>query len=172
MNIVFSTNNHVMSYLIRKATKSEVSHVSIRYSGDESHWMVEAKGGEGVAPGWWNYFLKKNKVVGTYKIKNIEERDLEKIVDDCLDIMIGKHYDYLAVFGILITYIVKKITGKEIKNFLGSSKNYFCSEFILRVSKVIEEQSNTKIYEGDFELTSPEDLLKQSKDNEYLELIN
>lgn len=169
MQIVFSKRNSFVSWLIRFMTSSNVSHVSIHFTGVESNWMVDSTG-QGVKPGWWNYFKSKNTIVKTFGIINIEKELLENVVDNALDKMVGRKYDYFSLLGFGISIIVYKIFRKKIKNIFGSSKLYFCSEFILRVSKTIEEQTKVKIYEGNFELTSPNDLLKQSFDNKYLNI--
>jgi len=168
MDIVFSKYNSILSKLIRFGTKSDSSHAAIRFGGDEANWMVHSTA-HGVQPGWWNYFIRKAIVTHIFRINGIDENALEVAVDKCLDEVIGKSYDFKALIGLFITTIIRLVTGKEIKNFMGSSKTYFCSEFVLKVSKVIEKETGFKIYDGEFEETTPEDLLKQSYSNPYLE---
>lgn len=171
MEIVFSSNKTIDSWLVRTFTKSKASHVSLRFSGDESKWMVDATPTKGVWPGWWDTFTKKNKVVARYGIRNIDEEILENITDQTMDEMVGKGFDYFGVIGLAIVVLVKLIFKKDIKNFLGSNKVFFCTEFLLKFNQKIKECTEIEIYTGDLETTVPQDLLTQSKDNPNLEWL-
>lgn len=118
------------------------------------------------------FFKNHNKNIECFKITNIEESLLNQIVDDCLDEMVGKKYDYLSAIGIFVVWIIKKTFRKDIKNFLGSSKTHFCSEFMLKISEAIEEKTSIRIYDGEYEKTTPQDLYEQSLNNDYLEKIS
>ena len=159
-----------MSALIRYLTNSPCSHVAIRFSGEESNWMVEAAS-KGVYPGWWHYFNKKNTIIDRFEIVGIDEVLLEKVVDEALDEMVGEKYDILGLIGFAIAIAVKAVTGKVIKNIFGSKKMMFCSEFILRVSNKIKKELGIQIFEGDPELTSPGEEWEQAKNNQYLKRL-
>jgi len=171
MQIVFSTNSGFTSWMIRKFSSSVVSHVSLRFGGEESNWMVDSSGKHGgVQPGWWPSFVKKNKVIAIYEITTEKEKEMETLLDRGLHHAIDKEYDYMAILGFAIQIALGKV-GWKVSNFLGSRKAMFCSEFILKFSNVLERHVGIKLYEGELEEITPQDLKLQSKVNDLLVLI-
>lgn len=165
MQIVFSyTPKNLASWLIRKLTKSKVSHVSLRFGGEDRNWMAEATA-KGVQPGWWNTFLKHNKVVYVFEYQSSNEQVLNQVVDECMDDMIGKHYDFLALIGFALHILFQSLGFKSRRNLLGSAKSYVCSEFIMRVFGRVTDHLGTLVLDGDPELTTPEDLYQKCKAN-------
>jgi len=171
MQIVFSTNKSFTSWMIRKFTRSKASHVSLRFGGEESNWMVDSSGKHGgVQPGWWPSFVKKNKVIAIYEINTDKEKEMEALLDRGLHRAIDKSYDYLAVLGFAIQIILGTVNIK-VSNFLGSKDALFCSEFILKFSQVMERHIGIKIYEGELEEITPQELIEQSIDNALLKVV-
>ena len=170
MQLVFSSHKRsILSKMIMWFTDSDISHVSIRFGKLEANWMVEAAR-NGVQPGWWNFFAKKNEVKYAFELVNLNEAVLEQIVDECLDAMIGKRYDIFGILGFAIALGLKKLGFKNVKNIFGSKRVFFCSELVMRIAYKIEEHFKVVIFTGDPELTSPADLLKQCISNPYLKL--
>ena len=169
MQIIFSNHKgSVVSKLIMHMTNSNISHASIRFGRTESSWMVEATG-KGVYPGWWNHFTKTSNVVHAFEVKGVDEEKLEKLVDECLDDMIGKSYDFRGIIGFAIAILLKYLGCKKIRNIFGSEKLYFCSEFVMRIAKKIQEKFGVIVFVGDPELMSPYDLFTQCLNNKYLD---
>jgi hypothetical protein len=168
MQIIFSYHKgNIISKMIMWMTDSNMSHTSIRFGREEKNWMIEAAGG-GVQPGWWNKFIAKNKIVHAYEFVEIDEVELEKIVDECLDKMVGKKYDIFGILGFAVAIGLKKLGFKNIKNIFGSRKLYFCSELVMRIGFSIQNKFAIEIFKGDPELTSPYDLFLQCVNNKYL----
>lgn len=168
MKVIFSYHKgSILSKMICWMTNSNVSHASIRFDGDEDNWMVEAAA-RGVQPGWWNYFIKNNEVVHVFESNvGITEEELEKIVDECLDDMVGKKYDIFGIIGFAIAIGLKKLGVKEVKNIFGSKKLYFCSELVMKIFQKVSEKIGRTILEGDPELTSPYDLYVKCQSSIY-----
>ena len=172
MEMVFSRGHGILSSLITWATNSDVSHASIHFTDSEQKWMVESTGRYGVYPGWWDTFVNHTTVKYRFLVVNIDEKSMNDAVDEALDEMIGKGYDFIGVIGFGIELAIKKIFGKELKKgILGSSRVMFCSEFMLRVAIKIKEKTGAEIYKGVPDRTSPADLKNQSFDNIYLQEV-
>jgi len=164
MEIVFSCNNSIISKLVRYFTQSSVSHVSLRL---DDNWMIDSTPENGIQPGWWNNFVKKTTVKNRFEIIGIDKDILKESFESILNEMIGQGYDFLSVVG----YVISKILGVfylKFDNILGSSKLYTCSEFVLKVSKEIQQKTGKTLYFGEFETVVPQDLLEQSFENEFL----
>lgn len=150
--IIFSTRPHsIGSWLIRRATKSKVSHVSI---GSDIHGVDVAleAGVSGVTPMIRSKFEATNIIVEQYWIKDgiVSEEALKHAVEE-----IGEGFDYAGLLGFGLVILVARWFRKKIKNPWASPKTVWCSEFVLHLNrdKTIPEWN-------DFEPESvtPEDL--------------
>lgn len=167
MELIYSYNNNPFSQLIRYFTKESwvksgrVSHVAIRYGGDESNWMVEADI-YGFAPNWWNYFKKNNKIYKKFQILVLEEAELETLLDQQVDKIIWTKYDYYSIFGFIIAIIWYKISGKKSNNLFGKSSTFCCSEVVYLIFKKIQEKTGVEYFKDqDPNTVFPEELLVQ-----------
>lgn len=167
MEIVFTASKGWFGKAIRYFTKrswigsARVSHSLLRYGGRDSKWLVEASI-HGFAPSWWPLLLRKNTIFKRFEIVGINEAVFEDTIDEMIEEMIGKRYDYLAVIGFAISVIGYWITGRKIKNFLGRSTAFSCSEAMYRIFLRYKEKTGTVIF-GDYdpETVFPEELLKE-----------
>lgn len=171
MELIYTSGNKPLSLLIKYFTKESwvksgrVSHVAIRYGGDEATWMVEASI-HGFAPNWWDYF-KNNKVVyKKFQVLALEESELEKLLDEQVNKMIWKKYDYCSIFGFIIAVIWYKITGKKSRNLFGKSSAFGCSEAAYHIFKKIQEKTGIEYFKDqDPHTVFPEELLIQCEMN-------
>jgi len=167
MEIIFTSTNTISGKLIRWATErswlknSTVNHVALRYGGDESKWMVESNK-HGFIPNWWPVYMrdKHRKKCYKFEIKGMDEKQLEKIVDDCIDELIHKPYDFIGFIGFALMVVCYQISGKKIKNVFGSSRSYICTESIYYILKKIEKVTgNSMVKDMDIESIFPEELM-------------
>lgn len=115
-DVLFVRGKSLISKLIKKIDNGSFSHVVIAVSEKsvlESQRFVKSS----IVPIYFD----------DYEVVDLgltdEERD--KVVHLAVD-LVGKHYDYIQVFNILL----KKWFGKEIKN---NPNNVICSELIVYI---------------------------------------
>ena len=179
MEIVFTASKGIPGKLIRYFTKrswvgsARVSHTLLRYGKEDSKWIVESSI-HGFAPNWWPILLKKNIIYKRFEIIGIDEDILENTIDEMIEEMIYKRYDVLAIVGFIISVITYWRTGKKIKNFLGRSTAFSCSEAVYRIFQKVKEKTDIAIFnEYDPETVFPEELLIdcESKPQFFKEIV-
>jgi len=167
MQIVLTADPNLIGRLIRWFTKiswvgkGRVSHVALRYGREESNWMIEANE-RGFVPNWWTYFVKKRHVYAKFEVLGIDESLLEKIVDEQIDVLINRPYDYGNLIGFALTILWYKLTGKRTKNFLAFPRLFACSEIVYRIFTEVKNQTGID-YLGDYdpEQIFPEQILQE-----------
>lgn len=144
---------------IGSGSKSRTSHAFMRFGGTDTNWMVEASI-MGFSPNWWPRFTKERRIVKEFEIINVDENMLDQIIESFIEKNLYAPYEYLGLVGFALSVLWYKITKKRIKNLLGSSKYFGCSEVVYRILKEYETKSGTKLI-GDYdpELVFPEELL-------------
>jgi len=171
MEIIFTSTKTFTGKLIRWGTEkswlktSKVNHVALRYGRDESKWMVESNR-KGFVPNWWPVYMKDKHRDHCYKfeIKGINEDLLEEIVDECIDELIHRPYDFLAILGFGAIVLWFQLTGKRIKNPFGSKRSYICTESIYYILKKIEEKTGEEMIRNyDRETIFPESMMMDLK---------
>jgi hypothetical protein len=175
MQIVFTADPRFIGKAIRFFTRiswrksGRVSHVALRYGGPESRWMVESAE-HGFAPNFWHLFKTKRKIYKVFEIQ-VDEKVINDSIEDMIETMIGRGYDYGNLVGFALVILWYKITGKKVKNFLGASNLFGCSEAVYRIFKVVEQKTGIKFF-GDYdpELVFPEDELIDCESNPSLYL--
>ena len=177
MEIVFTAQNNLLGRIIRFFTRrswvksARVSHVALRYGGEESKWMVESNR-HGFVPNWWPRYLKDKKVYKRFKILGIKEKPLEKIVDKCIDDLMHKKYDFFAFLGFGLSIIWYWISGHKAGTFMGFTNAYYCSESIAYIMGKVSKESGNK-YFSDYSrsMIFPEELLIdcETKENLFLD---
>ena len=121
MQIIFTAEKKILSYLIRYATEkswigsARCSHVANRYGGTEEKWMIEANR-HGFVPNWWPQFKEKHLIVKNFEFINIEEKILDEVMDELINELIFTRYDVIGMAGFAWVIIWYGITGKKIKN--------------------------------------------------------
>jgi hypothetical protein len=150
--ICFSTSDTWYGYIIRKLTHSTVNHVFIEFSSND----------------WINRQAIQVDEDGIHQIPASKIK-YKKIIRYTPSILygelvtsirnhgnyIGAKYDFLGIFGILLTIIVKWITGRIISSPCQKANKMFCSEF---VTDIVKEAGYPETYKLDPASTSPETL--------------
>ncbi len=149
IRVGFSTNRTILSWAIRKFTKSKVSHCFFIVNLWGTECVLEAAG-LGVVALPLSEFLKNNQIVTIYGLGLQDNHTMQQAIS-----LLGKPYDFLGLLGFLWVLIGRRL-GRSWKNPVHSENQLFCSEAIVRVL----QKSN---YKGasllDPEQTSPQDLL-------------
>ena len=148
MSIVLSTTNHFMSRLIRKISRSTVSHASICIEVEGVPFIVEATtGGVRLIP---RKTWERHAVV-------IREYDYLFSKDAIRFVLeeVHKKYDYLGLVGFVPVVLAWRWFRKKIKNPLSSSIAVVCSEFVARALNF-----GNKDFDLDPENTTPSMLLR------------
>ena len=165
MEVVFTADPGFIGKSIRYFTKrswiksARTSHVALRFSGEESKWMVEANE-HGFMPNWWPKFIQIRSVYRRYKVKGIDENILRQVIDSCIDEFILDKYDILGFLGMGIIVIWYWITGQKIKNFFGRKSALTCSEVTYRIFEKVKEETGIEFFEErNPETVFPEELL-------------
>jgi len=156
ITIVFTSPKHwtLLSWLIKKFTKSESSHTAI---GVDLHGIPvlihSTMGGVQVTPR--DKFLKTDYIVEEYKFIPDMSSGLKHAVSH-----LGENYDYVGIIGYAMLIVAWRWFKKKIKNPLASPKSLVCSEFVLHIdhAKQIKEWSDL-----DPERTTPQTLIEQCR---------
>jgi hypothetical protein len=147
LQLVFTSSEALISRLIRKITKSEVSHVALRLSLEEVIVFLHADvGGVQVSPEDQFYRGRTLRYAFAFKEPVSPKQAVEYI---------GDRYDYSGLVWNLFR-IAGKWLGYSWKRPLQSPHSVVCSEFIARLA--------LPSFVGlDPESTSPQDLLEICK---------
>lgn len=156
VRIGFSTSDAWYSRLIRRFTKSSVSHtfLLVEVAG---HGIVLEEGPDGFHARTIENFSRGNRVVVLLSL----EHPIDKGVEEAIT-WLGQRYDYLGVLG-MFAVLVYRWFGKKRRNPLASSRSMFCSEANTRILQVSGYPGADKL---DPESTSPADLLAFLSSNE------
>lgn len=152
MKIGFSTSNSVISKIIRKLTKSKVSHTYIKCH-IEGHDLVLHANQHGVEFDKYKDFKKKFKIVAEYDIKFVDAQ--EKVFLSHAIKQLDRPYDFLSVAGFLWV-LLNKSFGRQVKNPFKNKAAYYCSELIVASLNAAHFPG---VADLDRNITSPEDLL-------------
>lgn len=141
--IGFSTSKLPISWMIRKATKSDFSHCYIRVPFDkyETSLIFQASmisvNYENI-----NHFLKHTSKVEEYVISITDEQweSLQKFrITE-----VGKPYSWWQIIGFIFIILSEKLFNKKIKNPLGNGNtSYVCTEIIASGLKMQEAEEMT-----------------------------
>jgi len=120
----FSTTNFIVSRIIRRLTKSEVSHTFFAYLAFGRLWVLEA-GFLGICIVPLDKFAKKNQIILLVPVKELNTEDLSSAMD-----RLGDAYDFGGLFGGIFPIIGHWLKRKW-KNPWDNTKAMFCSELIV-----------------------------------------
>jgi hypothetical protein len=129
----FSVATSWLSWLIKRFTRSRVSHTAI---GTDMHGVpviLHATQG-GVQVTLRSRFERGNVVLEEYRIKPavqdaLEDQSLRHAVEH-----VGERYDYAALVGYAALILAWRWFRKKIKNPLASPRALVCSEFCLHLN--------------------------------------
>jgi hypothetical protein len=147
-----------VSWLIRKVTKSQVSHAWVVYHSDLFDLEMVMEAHElGFRSLTLEHFKAKNKIVLLHPIDVDVTPGLR-----LLAVHLGDTYDYAGLFGMGIVLIQQRLRGffkkwkKRFKNPWQSANKYFCSEAVVTMLQA----SNSRMVEDVMaENTSPQMLM-------------
>ena len=126
VRVLFYTGDDLISKLIKKITKSEITHVSIQT--DKWH-IVEARFGEPLSI----VHLKDYKYVVDYIDIQMTDWQYDTIVKKIIE-ELDKKYDVEDIISFLIPFVK------------GSDRKRICTEFTIEVLKVIGYKFEDKLY--------------------------
>ena len=149
VRIIFTASKTPLGVLIRKITKSPVSHVMIEIPVWSRRMIAEATiGGTRFVPS----YRSRHHVVVEYKC-NFEYKDgLCKIADE-----LGSHYDYAGLFIIVFAKLTWRWFKNKLKNLKWDDKSIKCSGLValfLKINRIDGSES------FNIELVTPEDILE------------
>jgi len=156
ITLVFTTGKtwSLVSWLIKKFTKSESSHVAIGLEIYGVPVLIHSTmGGVQISPR--DKWMTNNYVVEEYEfVPNMSDG----IKHACEHL--GERYDYVGLLGYAIILIMWRWFRKKMKNPLASPIALVCSEFVCHVDheKLIEEWMDL-----DPERTTPQDLIERCR---------
>ena len=155
MHIVFTTSDSFVSSVIRKVTRSQVSHVALRLQLEGVVVFLHADvGGVKIVPEDVFYTNRTSRYAFAFK---------EPVSPKLAVEYIGSRYDYIGLVGHLFRALLKWL-GYSWKRPLQSPRALVCSEFIARLGIV-------SFVGLDPENTTPHDLLEVCKGAPELELV-
>jgi len=152
MKIGFSTSNSVISKIIRKLTRSEVSHTYLKHN-IEGHDLVLHANEHGVEFDKYVDFNRKFTIVAEYDLIMTDAQ--EKAFIFYAVQQVDRPYDFLALVGfawVLLNKAFKRKIGNPFKN----KAAYFCSELMLTSLQAAKFFGSEHL---DRDLTTPEDLM-------------
>jgi len=98
VHVGFSTTGHWLSRLVRRFTRSRVSHCIVVYRSDVfAQEMVLEASGNGFRMISWRRWDRVNKLVALYRL-NLPEEDLRSALERLAD-RLGDSYDTISLFG-------------------------------------------------------------------------
>jgi hypothetical protein len=148
--IGFSTTNALLSRIIRRFTKSRVSHAFLVYwDVDFARDMVMEAMGRGFRIVPLDKFRRHNDVVGVFTPRHPIERGLRCAVD-----WLGTDYDARGLIGMALVVVARWFTLRRRRNPFGTSRALFCSEAVARACVWSDYPGFTL----DPEATTPQDL--------------
>jgi len=156
MEIITVGGKGLLPWLIKKLTRSDKSHVALRYSPPEDNWMIHSAIG-GVQPEWWEFFKKKYTSISRFRC-NFECAD--KAADKLVTKIGDDDYDYLGLFGYAWYLFQTKILRiNRMGNPWGSRDRHWCTDVIVDFFEICNELDPTlglKKFEN--EMTTPEEI--------------
>jgi hypothetical protein len=148
IRIIFTASKTPFGKIIRKITRSQVSHVMIEVSVWGRRMIAEATiGGTRLVPS----YKSRHHVIKEYECKIDVQKGLFEISEH-----FGDKYDYAGLFVIAWVKLTYSWFKYKLKTFKWKNKSIKCSELVamfLRANNV--EGAN----ELNVELTTPDDLL-------------
>jgi len=144
-----------LPWLIRKLTRSPVSHVALCVEVYGIKTMLHCTVG-GVQLSLRDRFEASSKIVEEYAFKP----DMTAGVAHAIEQHLGDHYDYVGLLGYAYLLLAWRWLHKKIKNPLASPTALVCSEFVLHVDHggVLAEWQGL-----DPERTTAQDLLERCR---------
>ena len=157
VRIVFTASNKPLGKIIRKITKSPVSHVMIEITVWGRRMIAEATlGGTRLVPS----HKSRHHVVKEYMCKFDVREGLFEISNK-----LGTNYDYVGLFVIAWVKLSWSWFKDKYKKFKWKNKSIKCSELVAMFLKA----NNVAGAENfNFELTTPDDILDFCEDNKKL----
>lgn len=153
MIIGFSSSNGLIGRIIKKLTRSKVSHTYIIFDAADIKLIIQADW-KGVDVEYYEIVKQKNNIVAEYQILlNSEE---EHLALGYAFQQLTKAYDYLAIIGFAIV-LINKMFGRQIKQPFRNRSAYFCSELAITA---LQAANFPLSHSFDRELTSPEDVME------------
>lgn len=152
MRIGFSTSNSVISKIIRKLTKSKVSHAYIKCQIEKYDVVLHANA-HGVEFDKYDDFDRKFKIVYEYDLALTDEQE-RKFMEYAIR-QLDRPYDFLGVAGFLWV-LTNRSLGRKVKNPFRNRSSYYCSELILASLQAAGFDGADQL---DKDLVTPEDLV-------------
>ena len=124
MNILFTTNNDLVSKLIRATTGEDISHVAIEAHGFICH---ASSGGVQIEPK--SVFCRRHEIIDTISVGK-----RNKQLMTALSYSYQRPYDYFGVVYLGLKLLARKVNiSLPKKNLWHDTGMYFCTEFITHV---------------------------------------
>lgn len=149
ITVGFSSADTLVSWLIRRATGSRVSHCFVvrEVLGVECALEAVASGFRAIP---MSVFSEGNKIVDIVSV------DCDPSLDEpILGTMLGHPYDFLGLLGFLVVLLGRKL-GRHWRNPVRGSGRLFCSESVVRLLSAVGVPGAADL---DPEMCSPEDVL-------------
>lgn len=151
MEVIAAEGRTLASKLIKWATGKPYTHVAIRYTNEESDWMVHSTIG-GVQPEWWFYFRKKYDGIRRFLIPlDVAPAAADNVVEK----LAYKSYDYGGIVGhgLAIALGLKR-------NPFGSRRRFVCTELIVELHRECNRlDGSLDLREFDPEMLTPGELV-------------
>ena len=148
VRIIFTASKTPLGKLIRKITKSPVSHVMIEIPVWGRRMIAEATlGGTRLVPS----YKSRHHVVKEYTCKFDVKGGLFEISDH-----LGSHYDYAGLIVIAWTKLTWKWFKSKLKTFKWENKSIKCSELVAMFLRANNIDGSSEL---NIELTTPDDIL-------------
>ena len=150
--IGFSTTDALLSRLIRRLTRSKVSHAWLVYRDvDFDREMVMEAVGAGFRIVPLDKFAQHNRIVEIVTPRHPIDEGLKAAVD-----WLGEGYDARGLVGMGLLLLVRALRRRtrRVRNLFASRRALFCSEAVARACRA----SAYPGFDRDPETTSPQDL--------------
>ncbi len=150
--IGFSTTDALLSRLIRRLTRSSVSHAWLVYRDvDFDREMVMEAVGAGFRIVPLDKFAQHNRIVEIVTPRHPIDEGLKAAVD-----WLGEGYDAKGLVGMALLLLLRAFRRRtrRARNLIASPRALFCSEAVARACRACAYPG----FERDPETTSPQDL--------------
>lgn len=127
MTVIFTTSSSPLSWLIRWATGSKVSHVGIGTTLHGVPVVIHADVG-GVQVATRAKFLQHQSIYAEFSPID-EPVDLRM---SAAVLSIGEGYDYFGLFGLAVVVLAWRWLRLRLRNFAASPRAVVCSELVTR----------------------------------------
>lgn len=164
MNIGFSTTSSLLSTLVRKLTRSKISHTYIKFLVAGENIVLHATQ-HGVNTDYYNNFVKKNRIYAEFKL-NVSIDAQNKMLSYAIR-QTDKPYDFISLVGFLWV-IINKSFGRKTKNPFSSAGAYFCSELLVQTLKAGKFPNTDNLNSDNI---SPEDFLEFISNHKLAEKV-